>query len=302
MKRSTTLIATALGFALATTPLMGCGSQQAAPAGDQATTEAAQTAVPSHEELVAEFSKAMDSVPECKSITIDEEMTSTYKEDNSQITSKTIYKFDGSGDQLKTSSEIQVDNVKMAYYTDGDQVVFVSDGPVYSGTVEQFELEQANGFGPYLDEVLGEKGMLTNCASNVEKQSKDGLTIYKLTLDVDKYTNADEALKLLTDNGVKLQDAQVTVGFDESGNIVSVDKRYEYDTSVAEWHLVLSDHNKTTVDPMPEATKTYEDLDADTNAKLDALFGEEGVALDAAEVEEVAETPEGSVTSEDATK
>ena len=54
------------------------------------------------------------------------------------LKSKTVYKFDASGDKMKTSMEGETNGIKLSYYSYGDDAVVVTDGPVYSGTIEQF--------------------------------------------------------------------------------------------------------------------------------------------------------------------
>lgn len=47
-------------------------------------------------------------------------------------------------------------------------------------------------------------------------------------------------------------------------------------------NLMLKDYDSTTVDPMPEATRTFEDMEQDMQLKYDALFAQ----LEAAEAAE----------------
>ncbi len=288
MKRTTTVLATALTFVLATGAMAGCGNQQASTTEPEATTEATESAetteatAQTQEELIAEFKNAIANVPDCKSVTAEEESSSLFKDDDEAITSKSIYKFDESGEKLRTSSESEISGIKLTYYTEGDDAVLVTDGPAYSGTVEQFDLVQGKGLQAYLEDLIGAQGMLADCAASVEKTETNGLTFYTLTLDIDKYTAADEALQLLADSGSKLVETIVTIGFEEDGNIASIDRKYDFGTSTATRNVVFKDHNSTTVDPMPEATNTYEEMEADMETKLDEMFGGDEAA-DAAE-------------------
>ena len=175
----------------------------------------------------------------------------------------------------EASAEAEIGDVKLAYYTEGDDAVYVTDGPVYSGTTEQFGLDFSDGVHTYLKGIIGEPGVLVDCASNVEKTEEDELTLYTLTLDIDKYTATDEALQYWAEAGNPLSDALITVGFSKDGSICSIDKKLEYKDIVALWSLVLSDHDNTVVDPMPAATKTYEEMEADMAEKFEEAFADE---------------------------
>lgn len=280
MKRAATLIATALSLALATGALVGCGGQQSSmPAEPEASAEATEQ---SQEELLTEFQEMMTRVPVCKSVTVTAEESSVFKKDNNDtVSAKTVYKFDESGVRIRTSSETEIEGIKMAYYTDGDDAVFVTDGPIYSGTTEQFGLNYTDGVHTYLKDIIGEPGVLADCATKVEKLESEGLTFYTLTLDIDKYTATDEALKALADSGMPLTEAVISVGFNDDGSICSLDKKLEYEDIIALWNLGLSDHDNTVVDPMPEATKTYEEMEADMAEKFEEAFEDEEPATDA---------------------
>ena len=49
----------------------------------------------------------------------------------------------------------------------------------------------------------------------------------------------------------------------------------EYSSSVSEVAIAFSDFDSTVIDPMPEAEKTYEEMEADIEAKYEAEFGSE---------------------------
>ena len=65
-------------------------------------------------------------------------------------------------------------------------------------------------------------------------------------------------------------------------------EKREFKASIAEKNLMFSDFDNTVVDPMPEANKTFEEMQADIDEKYDAVFA----AL------EQAETAEGAAPSE----
>ena len=196
--------------------------------------------------------------------------------DSDAITSKTVYKFDESGNQIKTSAEIDAAGVKMTYISDGDKAVCITDGPIYGGTIEQFNLPQFKGAKAYLESTIGDLSKLVDCADTVEKiepEATDELVYYSLTLDPEKYTASDDTLKLMADSGTKVESTAVTIGFDKDGYIVSVDKVVEYSTGIkAVWNLTFDDFDKTTVQDMPEANATYEQMDSDILKKIGEFF------------------------------
>ena len=288
MKRTTTtIIATALSAVLATGALAGCGSQQAAPSEEPAATEATTEATTEQttEELVAEFKEAAAKAPTYQSVTITAEETTTLTGEDANsdetIASKTVYKFDNSGDQLKTSADAEIADVKMTYYTDGDAAVLVTDEGVYSGTVEQFELNFADGVEAFLKESVGSADIFADCAADVEKTETNGLTFYTLTLDPQKYTASDESLQMLADYGSPIEEALVTIGFEEDGSLASLDRKLTYPQSTFVKNMSFSDYNATVVDPMPEATKTFEEMESDIETKLGEF--EENLGAEATE-------------------
>lgn len=274
MKRSTTLIAVILSMALSTGAIVGCGTKQEE--SQDTSEEATTTTEQSPEEILEEFNKAIANAPEYTSVTIEETDTSNYNgnEDDGApetLVEETVYKFDESGDQLRTSAEINSMGVKLAYYTDGDDVVFMSDGPAYSGTVDQFDLTHAQGVGAYLDNAIGTIDTIVDCVANVEKEEIRGLTYYTLTLDPQKYAASDEILNALAESGTSVKEATFTFCFDEDGSVGAIDKVVTYENSSIVKNLYFKDYNKTVVDEMPKATKTYEDMEADSQAKLDQI-------------------------------
>ena len=279
MQRNT-IVATALGLTLAVGALTGCSGQQASTSADAdgaATTEATaeQSAEQSVEELAAEFKQALQNAPAYTSVTLNVEESSQATGDADPISSTTVYKFDASGDALRTSAQVDIGGVQLSYYTEGDNAVFVSDGPVYGGTNEQFDLIQAQGVDAFMNDLIGDYAMFADMSSDIEKMESNGLTFYLMTVDSAKYIEADESLKGLADSGSALQGCDVTVGFEEDGSICSVDRKLVFGDVVALKNVGFSDYDATVVDPMPEATSTYEQMLADEEAKLDEVFGED---------------------------
>lgn len=305
MKRMTLVIVAALAAALAVFAIAGCSSQSASSASTSGSTSASAASEQSQEEIIAELKGAIANAPAYKSVTITVGESSTVtdkaeaaEDDSSEsaasseaassesaaaddadteyeaIEAKTVYKFDASGETLKTSMVAEIEGITLQYFTDGDAAVFVSDGPVYSGTTEQFDLAHTNGVETFLVEEIGDLNTLVDCAAEAEKMESNGMTFYLLTLDPEKYIASDEILQIMADAGSPVKEASLTIGFEEDGSIASIDLATTYD-DVKVWKgLMFSDYDNTAIDPMPEADKTYEEMEADTQAKLDALAAE----------------------------
>ena len=284
MRYARTFIATALSVTLAAGALVGCGGQQESVQNE--ATQAPEAASQSQEELIAEFKEALAGVPAYKSVTLEVEETSVYpgedSSDDETFTAKTLYKFDASGSKLRTSAEVSIDKLKLVYYTDGTDAVFVSDGPVYSGTTEQFDLGFADGVEDYLDDAIGDLDDLVAYVDTVEKVEKDGLRLYTLALDADAYAASDDNLQLLKDSGTTLAEAQVSVGFGSDGRIASLGKNLSFEDFSRMTDILFSDYDNTAVEAMPKADKTFEQMEADSQAKLDALAAQ----IDADEAED----------------
>ena len=278
MKRSNIYIASALSAALALGAVVGCGNQaqdQQKEATEQATE---QTQELSQEELLAEFKDAAVKAPAFTSVTVHEQSMSAYTgekiEDSGPDTISTTadYKFDESGSKPKTSAECEVDSVKLKYVSDGEKVVFVSDEGNYEGTVEQFELTFTQGLEAYLKEIMGVPKDLVACASNIAKEQQGDNTVWTLTLDPEKYMQSDEILQTIAKSDDPITEETVTVTFDKDGNIIEMSEKsvFAKDHS-SESKLSFSDFDKTTVEALPKADKTYEDYEKDEEAKLDEL-------------------------------
>ena len=109
---------------------------------------------------------------------------------------------------------------------------------------------------------------------------------YQLTLDPRKYMDADEALLALEKSGNPIKNAQLTIYFDADGHIAGLKKHYEFPEAINDITDSLSDFDATTVEAMPEATKTFEELEADREIKFHELFdGLEELNDDAEETE-----------------
>ena len=203
--------------------------------------------------------------------------SSSSSADEDPLVSKGVYKFDDTGKELKTCLTCEIDDIKLQYYSDGEKAVCVTDGPVYSGTTDQFDMEQFHGADTYVETQVGNLYELIKCIDTVARGEKDGQTVYTLTLDPQKYIETDEIYKMMADSGDAVQKAVVIVAFNKDGYIVMEDLFVEYPKNTAQTNIVLSDFDSTTIEAMPEATRTYEEMDADITKKWE-LF-EKGAEL-----------------------
>lgn len=270
------------------------------------STSSSEASEKSQDEILAELKESLSNLPAYTSVTITEKEYTweNYNEDavaetsdaasssaasssaasssssagvsepslgGETIESTSVYKFDESGDKIKTSVSHTLDDITMQYYTDGDDAVCVTDGPVYSGTTEQFDLAHAAGSKVYLEETIGDLNTLLDCVTEVEQGEIEGVMGYELTLDPQKYIETDEYLKMAADAGDPIQNAYITVGFDKDGYIAWMTRTDVFSGLTKSTLLDLTDYDKTVVDPMPEATNTYEEMEAEISAKLEEV-------------------------------
>lgn len=280
---------------LALSLLAGCASQPASQASSSAADAAASSAEATSEatseapadqaaaektqdEIIAELNDSLAKVPAYSSVTVTEHSLSWTNDgedgDNDLIESDSIYKFDESGDKVKTCVTYKMEDIELTYYTDGNDAVCVTDGPVYSGTVDQFFLEYAAGSDTYLKETIGDLNSIVSCAAEVSQGEIEGVMGYELTLDPEKYIATDEILQMLADEGDPVKESYVTVGFSKDGRIAWMTKTDVFDQITKSTLIDLTDYDSTVVDAMPEATHTYEEMEADIAEKQEKLNSE----------------------------
>ena len=190
------------------------------------------------------------------------------------LTSKSVYKFDESDAAVKTYTEQTFADYTVKYYSVGQDAVLVTDGPVYSGTTEQFEGAWFGGSKAYLESTIGDLEKIVECATSVEKiesEATDDLVAYAIELDLEKYMDSDEILSLMKEN-TPVEKATVTISFNKDGYIEAVDKVVVYGGTnkiQSEWHLLFSDYDSTVIDEMPAATADFETMQTDVQTKLD---------------------------------
>lgn len=309
MKRISLYITATIVAALAIVVLAGCNSQPASSTSASAASSisASTTSAQSQDEIIAELKDALANAPAYKSVTVTESLETTFMVDDeaaagdssasaasSEVSSsasatssaaadepsaepevievKSVYKFDASGDKLKTCMTGEIGDYKIQYFSDGNDAVCVTDGPVYSGTTEQFGMTYAAGVDAYIANEVGDLNALIDCAASVEKMESKGLTFYALMLDSEKYIASDEILTLMAESGTPVKVAFFTIGFEKDGSIASMDLTVTYEKSKNWRGLVFSDYDSTVIDPMPEANKTYEEMEEDMTMKVDALY------------------------------
>ncbi len=285
MKRTTAFVSTALVAVLSVGTMMGCSGERTVgsqPEKETAPAAESTAANRSQDEVVVELKSAISNEPAFKSVTATEKAKVTIEDDSETtedasadetssepevLESVSTYQFDASGDKLKTSMTYKIGDVTMQYFSDGDDAVYVTDGTVYSGTTEQFGLGHFDGPQAYVESEIGDLYSIVDCAANVEKEQQGETSIYKLTLDVQKYIASDDVLTMMAESGNPVRASDVTLGFDKEGHMVLLDHMLEYDKSITELDIEFNDFDSTVVGPMPKATNTYEELLADEERK-----------------------------------
>ncbi len=292
MKRMVAGVKAALVVAMALMAFAGCSGNAASSASTQASgassasASSASSSAQSTSELAAELKAAIANAPAFKSVTVTVEsgavfVSKTAEESASSASSAedpqseslegtTVYKFDASGDVIKTSAVAQFADTEFKSFTEGENAVFVADGSAYAGTAEQYNMTHAKGFEAFLLSTIGDLPTLVDCAAEIEKTQANGYTFYLVKLDPESYIASDEALKFMANEGDSVKEALLAVSFNEDGSFASIDLgiNYEKDHAVSN-HLVFSDYDNTVVDPMPAADKTFEDWRAEITAELE---------------------------------
>ncbi len=255
MRKTATYIIVILAAILAMGVLAGCNSQS--------------TSEQSQEQLITELKEAVENAPEYTSITITE--NNWTKTANSEeggegseeyLESTFVYKFDSGDGTLKTSSKpAQPDPLAVEYYTTGEDAVYVMDGEAYSGTIDEFGMLQSDGVDEFLNVTFGNMDKIIDSIETISKEETDGITTYTLSIDLEKYLGSADAAT----------NCVMTIGIDGDGRIVSeTGSEASGDVSYGV-NITFSDYDNTTVDPAPEATKTYDDFAAVYTAPEEGL-------------------------------
>ena len=249
--------------------IAGCSSQASSTSASESSASASTaSSTAKSEELtnaIADLKATMTASPTYKSVTVAEVNTSVEKGSNGSSGAKSgsepetieatgVYKFDMSGDELKTSSVNEMLGDVIEYYTDGSQAVFVMDGEAYSGTI-------------------GELGQALEYSTDMTKDETGDGAAYVLKLDPDKYAESDETLGAMADAGVSFTDVTLSVRFDADGHVAKLIRTANSEDGTYETTVEFSDFDNTIVDPAPEATKTYADLEAKAEQELNSQEG-----------------------------
>ena len=81
-------------------------------------------------------------------------------------------------------------------------------------------------------------------------------------------------------------EALLTYTFEEGGSLAAIDLVVTYGQSHTKgYHLMFTDYDSTVVDPLPEADKTYEDMEDDMLQKVEEIEKQLG-AVEGSEAEE----------------
>ena len=221
-------------------------------------------------ETIAELKDAIASRPAYKSVTLTEEIKGSTKAAASDgqsasdtIEPKIVYKFDASGEKLRTDMTGEIGDTAFRYCSEGDDVVCETGGSAYSGTVEQFGLTHFAGIEACLAEKIGDIDAIVECAASVVKEQQGDIDVYALTLDPEKYMASDEILTAMKESGNPVLSTTFEFGFDKDGNLASTHGVIEYATVITDATYTLSGFDSTVVDPMPAADKTFADLEAE---------------------------------------
>ena len=113
-----------------------------------------------------------------------------------------------------------------------------------------------------------------DCFDTVVKEQQGDVTVYTVTLDPEKYMASDEILTMMKDAGDPVLSAVFTFSIDKDGRLVSLNRVVDYNVSSIDVTHTLSDFDSTVIGPMPEADKTYEEMESDINVKFEQLAAE----------------------------
>lgn len=276
MKHQTMYLSAALAAALTVGSIMGCGdakTSQQVPA-EQAPVE--QTEL-SQDEILAELKDAYQKASSYKSVTVAQHLVSNPADGNGQIKEPTadnktyeeniIYKFDASGEKVKTSAAVDVEGSTVQYVTDGDAGTCTMDGVVYGGEAAEFPATFSGGVDSYLKQAIGDLPKVIECADTASKEQAGDIATYRLALNVEKYSQTSDILKILWESDAPIKGADLAISFDKDARVSGMELTTDYGESISVKTLSFSDYDSTTVEALPKATKTAEDLQKALAAK-----------------------------------
>ena len=201
-------------------------------------------------------------------------------EDTSFNTS-TVYKFDQSGEAMKACSSSEFLGSVFNSYLDGDKAVVEVDGDAYAGTVEEMSVNEMTSVDELLKTKVGDFETIMSCVSAADVSKQGDNTVYALVIDTEKYTEADEIEKALSDAGLKKEAFTVSYEFGADGKLLSISLNEATSFETTQATLSFTDYDATVVDQAPETDKTYADMSAQIQAVVDEIASEEQEAAQA---------------------
>ena len=278
-----------------------------APASPSAETQA------NAEETVAQLKEAMENAKDFKSVTIthnvgvevdasqlaksesaqsasseaaesDESAESaddsdTATAEDTSLNTTTVYKFDQSGDAVKSSSTSDFQGSTFKSYLDGDKATVEVGDNAFAGTVQEMSAQELTSIDELLKTKVGDFEAITSCVSAADVEKQGDNTVYALVIDADKYTETDEIEKALAKAGLKKEVFTVSYEFGADGKLLSVSVNTTTPIDTTQATLKFTDYDATVVDQAPETDKTYADMSAEMQKTIDAIANEEHEAL-----------------------
>lgn len=190
-----------------------------------------------------------------------------------------VYKLDQSGETMKACSSTDLQGSTINTYLDGDKVVIDFDGDAYAGTTEEMDVNELTSIEALLKTKVGDFDTITSCVSAADVVKQGENTVYALTIDTEKYAEADEVEKALSEAGLQKELFTVSYEFGADGKLLSVSVLEKTALNTTEATLNFTDYDATVVDQAPETDKTYADMNADIQAAVDDLNLEDQGAL-----------------------
>lgn len=194
---------------------------------------------------------------------------------NTSINTTTVYKFDQSGDTVKSSSTSEFLDSTFKTFVDGDKAVIDIDGDAYAGGVEEMHAHELASVDNLLKSKVGDFETITSCVSTADVDKQGDNTVYALVIDTEKYTEADETEKALANAGMKKEAFTVSFEFGADGKLLSVSYNETSSFETTQATLKFTDYDATVVEQAPETNKTYADMSAEIQAAVDAINKEQ---------------------------
>ncbi len=195
--------------------------------------------------------------------------------ESQSLKTTTVYKFDQSGETVKSSSSAEFLGSTFKAFLDGDRAVVDFGGDAYAGTVEEMGAQELTSVDSLLKTKVGDFETITSCVSAADVEKQGDNTIYALVIDAAKYTETDEVEKALAAAGLKKEAFTVSLEFGADGKLVSISLNEKTTNETTQATLSFTDYDATTVDQAPETNKTYADMSAEIQAAVDELKNEE---------------------------